>query len=194
MRIPLGYGECRIVVFYGYDGDDYDRKEFYFNHISGSVVIPEAVAVKYESVNHKTIQRIQGYHLNFDLKLIDKDIGTGDQDNLTDFLAYFYDTVFIDGGGGAEIQGQKLYLDFYKGGPSTPGQDYSNYALGKLNVIAEVPQIENIDLNNTTGQYLKLKARSEVMLSVDDMQDFWATYRDTVGTWGTIQPPEEEEV
>ena len=190
MKIPLGYGECRIRVYYGYDYDynTYDTKNFYFNHLSGSVVTPEAVAVNYESVNHRTIQRIQGYHLNFELKLIDKNISTGDQDDLAEFLAYFYDTVFIDGDNDAAIRGQVLQLEFYEGGSGT------SYEEGRLMVVAEVPQIENIDLNNTTGQYLKLKARSEVMLSVDDMQDFWATYRDTVGTWGTIQPPEEEEV
>ena len=170
MKIPLGYGKCRLKIAVDGIGENH-----FFHHLEGSSVSSRMVANEYETVNHKKVQKVQGYHLDFDLILIAEGLGSGDQHDLVDFLDDFYNN---------DEDYNRIMLDLYYGGPD-PGTWYEK---GKLWVVSSPPKLTNIGKNNIFGQILNIKVQSEVMVPKQAMREFWSTYRDTDGDWGNTAP------
>ena len=185
MKIPLGYGDCRIQIKYGYDSstNTYEEKNFYFHHLD-SIVEPVPQLVQYTDINYNNVQRVFGYHLHFNLKFVDKNTSNGNQDTLSEFMAYFYDNVFIDGGDdGAVVLGHRVYLDLFNGNVA----GVNDYQAGKLWVLAQLPKMHDISQGSIFGQWIELNAVSEKCLTVDQMRDFYSAYRDG-SSWGNVDP------
>ena len=169
MKIPLGYGDCQINIRVSMGENEYVAQQHLFHHIEGSSLSPILIANEYETVNHNKVQKVQGYHIEYNLSLIDTGLGSGSQNILQSFLDNFYNNYY---------DYNRIYIDLYNGGLG------SEYEQGQLWTVSSLPELTNVGKNNIFGQTLQIKAQSEIMLTKEQMREFWSAYRDTSdGSW-----------
>lgn len=183
MKIPIGFElgtKCQLQINAGTDSEP-KWKYFYFYHY-GSDIKCEEVGHFFRNVNNNNVKITDKYHLEFDLKLIDKNYydDQGSQDSLSKFLSYYYDNNITWEN---HDENQCFILYFYM--PS--GNDYIN-AMRMLVLAKRPPKRRDIkDEDETIGQYIEIKAITKEALTPKQMHKFWSLYRESEGStaWGS---------
>lgn len=179
MRIPFGYGQ--VYIYFPPDTQpDGNSKYMSFNVDTNSFYEAIEIGDRFMNLNKTKKKYIDGYHINWDLKLIDEDLtGSSNQDDLCNFM-YYYNLNTRDD------KSFKL-IPYY-----SSADNYSDWLAENIfkvfyNVIVtEQPTVTNIvDGTRANGQYLHLKIETKFMIPKADYD--YLVYRDTIDNdWYTL--------
>ena len=176
MKIPGGYGWVRIFVFGNEISADLD-----FYNISENPVKPREIVTAYTDINYNLQKHIQGHHLDFNMMLTDKDLSSGTQNEMTNFLQLYHDTnnTYSD-------RRILIYPVF-----DNAGSGWANVQpyIGEWVILTEEPYITDICTYKFAGQVLVLKGQTREMISEEDNKV--RVYREsTTGAWSLSNAPQ----
>ncbi|MBS3741507.1 MAG: hypothetical protein KGY74_05250 [Candidatus Cloacimonetes bacterium] len=182
MKVPIGFEfgtKCQLQINIG-SASQPNRKNFNFFHYGSNVKAIE-IGHFFKNVNNDNVKITTAYHLEFDLKLIDKNYfaDNQNQDYLTKFLKYYYDPTIT-----WQNHNENFCFNLYF---YLPTSSYYYSDMAKIVITKKAPEIINIYENDKKiGQYLEIKAITKNKLTPIQNQKFWSLYRETAGSqqWG----------
>jgi len=175
MKIPGGYGWVRLSC---YVNGIYQAFNFY--NVSENPVMPREVATSYIDINHTVQKHIQGHQLDFNMMLIDKNLSSGTQNEMNNFLKSYHsrDNLHSD----RRIGLYPVYDDTGSGWASV----FS--IIGQIVILTEEPYITDICNYKFAGQVLVLKGQTRNLITEDDYSV--RVYRESsTGAWGLYNAP-----
>ena len=175
MKIPGGYGYVDLNIDDDYLPEGVAEGDFEFYAVGKSVIQPVPVERTWTTIGHKNVKKIIGYHVKYDLALIDYYLSSQNQNNLVNFL-YHYKLNSSDD--------KQIIITPRSSDSGFWGTPYAGLQTYRIITTAE-PEIVDIKENNRKiGQMLILKAITRTMIPVANWKSM--LYRDTDGTWAVL--------
>ena len=176
MKIPGGYGWVYIGI--KVNSIWYSAG---FRCVNDNSVVPEEVSTSYTDINNNHVKHIKGYHLNFNMQLVDKNVASGLQNYLVNiFEKYYYQSDHAD---------KYIYIYPNYDNTGTNWTSVSPYAFYNI-ILTEAPYISEICNYKFAGQVLNIKGVTRAMISEDDYKI--RIYREsTTGAWGLSNAPQQ---
>ena len=175
MKIPFGYGYCNIQFSWSTMPDEITKSvNFRIDHNSSYEIIE--LSDTWMSLARSNEKDIYGYHVEFDLKLIDYYLPSAStQDDLVNFLYYYNLSTAKD---------KRFYIyPFASGGNFWQWDD--RFKVKYQVITTEYPRLTNISEHITKGQYLHLKCKTKFIIDKDAYN--YLIYRDTSdGNWASL--------
>ena len=175
MKIPFGYGYCNIQ-FWADSMPDGDAKNLDFKIDHDSTYQTKEISETWNTLARSHEKDVYGYHVEFDLKLIDYSLeSSSTQQNLIDFIYYYNLNTYKD----------KRFL-IYPYASSGDFWSWENRLKIKYEVITlEYPTLTNIAEHVSKGQYLTLKLVTKAIIDTSDYN--YLMYRNTSdGSWNSL--------